>query len=58
MNDEKVSVELGHQARHSLEALGCKVCWSAGDVTMRAIGTYKVPQEIDDVVAFLNNASA
>lgn len=50
-NDEKVSVELGRQARHALEALGCKVCWRDYDEGH----WYKVPEEIDDIVEFLQD---
>lgn len=50
-NDDKVSVELGRQARHALEALGCKVCWRDYDEGH----WYKVPEEIDDIVEFLQD---
>ncbi|KAJ4421734.1 hypothetical protein N0V82_003578 [Gnomoniopsis sp. IMI 355080] len=50
-NDEKVSVELGRQARQALEALGCKVCWRDYDEGH----WYKVPEEIDDIVEFLQD---
>lgn len=50
-NDEKVSVSLGGQARRVLEALGCKVSWRDYDEGH----WYKVPEEIDDVVEFLQD---
>lgn len=53
-NDEKVSVELGRQARQALEALGCKVCWRDYDEGH----WYKVPEEIDDIVEFLQDIVA
>ncbi|KAK7515863.1 putative phospholipase/carboxylesterase [Phyllosticta citriasiana] len=48
-HDEKVSVKLGSQARAVLEALGCKVRWEDYDEGH----WYKVPDEIDDIVDFL-----
>ncbi|KAL1865011.1 hypothetical protein Daus18300_007358 [Diaporthe australafricana] len=50
-NDEKVSVDLGEQARHVLESLGCKVRWRDYDEGH----WYKVPEEIDDIVDFLQD---
>lgn len=50
-NDEKVSVSLGKQARHVLEALGCNVRWKDYDEGH----WYKVPEEIDDIVEFLKD---
>ena len=48
--DEKVSVRLGEEARDALEGLGCNVQWKAYE----ELGHwYKVPDEIDDVVEFL-----
>lgn len=52
-NDEKVSVNLGIQARRVLEALGCKVIWKDYDEGH----WYKVPEEIDDIVEFLRNVA-
>ncbi|KAK7546558.1 putative phospholipase/carboxylesterase [Phyllosticta citricarpa] len=48
-HDEEVSVKLGSQARAVLEALGCKVRWEDYDEGH----WYKVPDEIDDIVDFL-----
>ena len=48
-NDEKVSVDLGGQARSVLQALGCNVTWKDYDEGH----WYKVPEEIDDIVDFL-----
>lgn len=48
-NDEKVSVNLGKQARRILEALGCNVRWMDYDEGH----WYKVPEEIDDIGDFL-----
>lgn len=50
-NDEKVSVNLGGQAKRVLEALGCKVTWRDYDEGH----WYKVPEEIDDIVEFLRD---
>jgi predicted esterase len=48
--DEKVSVRLGEEARDTLEGLGCDVQWKAYE----ELGHwYKVPDEMDDVVEFL-----
>ncbi|KAF2143193.1 uncharacterized protein K452DRAFT_325823 [Aplosporella prunicola CBS 121167] len=48
-SDEKVAVELGEQARDVLGSLGCSVRWEAYDEGH----WYKVPDEIDDIVDFL-----
>lgn len=51
-HDEKVSVALGGQARRVLGALGCaRVTWRDYDEGH----WYKVPEEIDDIVEFLEN---
>lgn len=50
-NDDKISVDLGGQARRVLEALGCKVSWRDYDEGH----WYKIPEEIDDIVEFLQD---
>lgn len=50
-NDEKVSVNLGKQARDVFEALGCQLRWKEYDEGH----WYKIPEEIDDIVDFLRN---
>ncbi|KAK7742151.1 hypothetical protein SLS53_004737 [Cytospora paraplurivora] len=50
-NDDKISVNLGKQARDVLEALGCNVHWRDYEEGH----WYKVPEEIDDIVDFLQN---
>lgn len=50
-NDEKVSVNLGRQARDVFQALGCQVRWKEYDEGH----WYKIPEEIDDIVDFLRN---
>lgn len=47
-NDESISVNPDGQARHMLEALGCKVSWKAYDEGH----WYKVQEEIDDTGVF------
>lgn len=50
-NNEEVSVDLGKQTRHVLTALGCKVRWR----DYNEGHCYKVPEEIDDIVEFLQD---
>lgn len=50
-NDEKVSVNLGKQARDVFQALGCQVRWEEYDEGH----WYKIPEEIDNIVDFLRN---
>ncbi|KAF2763199.1 alpha/beta-hydrolase [Pseudovirgaria hyperparasitica] len=50
IHDEKVNVKLGEQARDVFLALGAEVMWKAYDEGH----WYKVPDQIDDLVAFLN----
>lgn len=50
-HDERISVNLGRQARHVLEALGCTVRWREYDEGH----WYKVPEELDDIVEFLQD---
>lgn len=50
-NDEKVSVNLGKQARDVFKALDCQVRWKEYDEGH----WYKIPEEIDDIVDFLRN---
>lgn len=50
-SDEKVSIDLGVQAKRVLEALGCSVVWKDYDEGH----WYKIPEEIDDIVEFLQD---
>lgn len=48
--DEKIAIELGENARSTLQRAGFKVSW----VAYQGQGHwYKVPEEVDDIVAFM-----
>ncbi|KAJ7143315.1 Alpha/Beta hydrolase protein [Mycena crocata] len=50
IHDQKVPLKLGEMARDVMQRLGCKVQWKDYDEGH----WYKVPDEIDDLVAWLN----
>jgi hypothetical protein len=52
--DEKVPIALGNEAAASLKRLGMDVDWKEYNIDHK----YMVPDEIDDIVTFLNRIGA